>query len=65
MTILFSKDFYTLNSIKKAIKAYDHLADFVVLSDKKKRKVIVKNIDKSVKDIFEDEFSNYVLSENR
>ena len=59
----FNKDFYNLRAIRNTIKAYGELADFKVREGKKTIKVIVKNIDKEVKNVIEDEFCNYVLAE--
>jgi len=58
-----NKDFYNLQAIRNTIKAYKKLADFKVRKDKKTIKVIMKNIDKEVKNVIEDEFCNYVLAE--
>jgi len=58
-----NKDFYNLQAIRNTIKAYKKLADFKVRKDKKTIKVIMKNIDKEVENVIEDEFCNYVLAE--
>lgn len=63
MTILFNKQFYHLQAIKKAIEAYKELAVFKIKEDKKKIEVNINNIDKDVKDVIKDEFCNYVLAE--
>lgn len=60
--IKFNKKFYTLRAIKKAVRAYQKLADFDFKEDKKSIKVTMKNIDQDVENIIEDEFSNYVLA---
>ena len=65
MIIGFDKKFYTLEAVKNAAKAYEELADFKVKTDKNKIMVEANDIDKDVKDIFKDEFCNYVLSETK
>ena len=63
MTIFFDKKFYDLKAIENAIKAYQGLAVFRIKKDKNRIKVDAGNIDKDVRNIFRDEFCNYVLSE--
>ncbi len=63
MTIVFNKGFYKLSAVKKAIKAYKNLAKFGTKEEKNKIKVELSKIDKDVKNIIKDEFSNYVLAE--
>jgi len=62
--ITFNKAFYAKEAIKKAIIAYKKLADFEIKDGKKYVKVILKNVDKDVKNVIEGEFSNYVLGIN-
>jgi hypothetical protein len=61
--ISFSKKFYNLTAIENSIRAYVGLATFNI--EKNKRNIVVKvtNINEEVKNIFRDEFCNYVLSE--
>lgn len=61
MIISFNRNFYNLESIKKAIRAYKGLADFDVSRDKKNIKVKLRNINPESKDVIEEEFCNYVL----
>ncbi len=61
MTINFNRDFYNLDSIKKAIQDYKGLADFDIKLGKKNIKVNLKNINPESKDIIKEEFCNYVL----
>jgi len=61
MVINFNRNFYNLESIKKAIQDYKGLADFDIKLDKKNIKVDLKNIGPDSKDIIKEEFSNYVL----
>ncbi len=64
MTINFNKKIYTLKAIKESVKAYNELADFNIDKNKNEIKVEITNIDKEInKELFKDEFCNYVLSE--
>lgn len=63
MHLLFNKDFYNLQAIKNTIDAYNDLADFKIMENKKTIHVVAKNVNKEVGDIIEDEFYNYVLAE--
>jgi hypothetical protein len=63
MMISFSKKFYNLTAIENSIRAYAGLAAFNVEKNKRNFVTKVSNIDKEVKNIFRDEFCNYVLSE--
>ena len=63
MHLIFNRDFYNLRAIKNTINAYNGLACFKILENKKAIRVAVKNISKEVKDVIEDEFYNYVLAE--
>ncbi len=65
MTISFSKEFYSISAINKAIKAYKKIALFKIVDDKKNIKVQIRSSSKEVKDIIADEFSNYVLAETQ
>lgn len=58
----FNKKIYSEQAVQKAIKAYADLADFSFAQNKKYFSVKAKNIRSGVKDVFPDEFSNYVLS---
>jgi len=62
MQINFNKKIYSQQAIKKAIKAYSHLANFTQSQNKNYFLIKVKNIQSELKTIFQDEFSNYVLS---
>jgi len=63
MIIRFSKEFYTLKAVEKAIKDYNGLAVLEIKNNKDSIEVRANNINSDIKDIFEDEFCNYVLSE--
>ncbi len=65
MTILFNKQFYRLQAIKKAIEAYKELAVFNIKEKDNNIKINIDKIDKDVKDIIKDEFCNYVLAETK
>ncbi len=65
MTIVFSKSFYPIQAIKKAIKAYDELAVFKFKEKKNNIKVDIINVDKDIKTLIKDEFCNYVLAETK
>lgn len=61
-TLRFNAQVYKKKAIQDAISAYAHLAKFKVSKITKDYiKVKIENIDSKVKDIFVDEFSNYVL----
>ncbi|MCX5696229.1 MAG: HxsD-like protein [Candidatus Omnitrophica bacterium] len=59
--VRFNTRFYKKKAIQKAILAYAHLAKFRVKDCKDYLEVKIENIDTQVKDIFVDEFNNYVL----
>jgi pimeloyl-CoA synthetase len=59
--IRFNTRFYKERAIRKAILAYTHLAKFRVKGYKDYIEVKVENIDKEIKNIFANEFNNYVL----
>lgn len=63
MIVRFSKKFYALKAIRNTIGAYEKLADFSVKTNKDTITVKARNIDKNIKNILRNEFSNYVLSE--
>ena len=63
MIISFDKRFYSLKAVKNSIKAYQGLAVFKIKKGTNKINLKVGNIDKDIKNIFKDEFCNYVLSE--
>lgn len=62
ISIAFNKDFYNLRAIKKAIQAYQGLADFEISQNKKAITVELKETKPEVKKNIRDEFSNYVLA---
>ncbi|MFA6217182.1 MAG: HxsD-like protein [Candidatus Omnitrophota bacterium] len=63
LKITFAEDFYPLASVKKAIKDYRGLADFMVQNKKSRIIVTIDNIrKKELRPFVKDEFSNYVLS---
>lgn len=62
MVIKFCKKLYKKKSILIALKDYKELADFNLSETKNYIRVNLKNIDKDVKDIIQDEFCNYVLN---
>lgn len=61
--IRFSKNIYTKKAIENSIEAFCHLARFHVSMDTKYVIVSVDAIDSDVKDIFKDEFCDFVLAE--
>jgi hypothetical protein len=65
ITIVFSKKFYSMESIKKTILAYKKFGQFSVKEEKNYIKVNIINPEKKIKDIIKDEFSNYVLAETK
>lgn len=65
MIIRFSKELYTLKAVEKAIKDYNSLAILEIKNNKDSIEVRANDINSDIKDIFEDEFCNYVLSEVR
>jgi isocitrate lyase len=62
MLISFNKKIYSKQAVQKAIKDYADLADFLFAQNKKYFLVKTKNIQPRIKNVFPDEFSNYVLS---
>lgn len=62
MKLQFNKKIYLKSAVKKAMKDYSHLADFVLGQDKNYFLVEIANAPLELKDVFEDEFSNYALS---
>lgn len=60
--IKFNKNLYNLKAIKSAIKEYQKLADFNLSQKGNYIQVELKNIDKEIRQIIEDEFCNYILS---
>jgi hypothetical protein len=62
MEINFNTDFYNLNAVAEGVEAYGDLADFVIKKDNNAVTVELSDIDSDVKDVIEDEFSNYVLA---
>lgn len=61
--IRFSKKIYTKKAIENSIEAFCHLARFRVSMDTKHFIVSVDAIDSDVKDVFKDEFCDFVLAE--
>jgi hypothetical protein len=61
MTIIFSKNFYNLKSIKEAAGIYRNFADFDLKNAPKTIGVTLKNIGQKDKERIRDEFSNYAL----
>jgi len=62
MIIYLNKNFYKLSAIKKAVKAYEHLAAFEIEEQKQKYKIVVKKINSGITKLIEDEFLNYILA---
>ncbi len=60
--LFFNKKIYYKWAIEKAAKDYANLADFSFGQNKNYFLIKARNIQPSIKDIFPDEFSNYVLS---
>ena len=65
MVIVFSKDFYQIDAVEKAVDAYQALAVFDVEETVNQIKVEIKEIDKDVRQVFKEEFCNYVLAETK
>ncbi len=65
MIISFDAKFYDLQAMRSTIQAYQGLADFKLKIKKKIFEVEASDIDTDVRDVFEDEFCNYVLSETK
>lgn len=61
--IRFSKKIYTKKAIEKSIEAFSHLARFRVSPSADHFVVSADAIDEDVKDIFKDEFCDFVLAE--
>lgn len=59
--IKFNIQFYKKKAIQKAILAYAHLAKFKVKDRRDYVEVKIESIDAGVKNIFVNEFNNYVL----
>lgn len=62
MIIKFNNKIYSKLTIKRAIKDYSHLAEFELRQSKDYFLVKITNATTELKDVFQDEFSNYVLS---
>lgn len=62
-TVVFNKNLYTINAIRKAIEAFRELADFRIETAKLLYKVTIKSLDREGDEVLEDEFSNYILAE--
>lgn len=65
MTIFFNKKFYSLEAIKKTIKAYKKVAVFKLKEKKNNFEVNITDVDKDIKVLIKDEFCNYVLAETK
>jgi len=61
MKIMDDKKLYKITAIEKAIKQFEHLAEFNIDKRENVFVVSVANIDKDVANIFQDEFCNFVL----
>jgi hypothetical protein len=59
--IKFNKKIYNLEAVKKAVEEFKNLANFTIKELDGCIEVKMDKIDKSVKNILKDEFSNYVL----
>jgi len=57
----FNNKIYGKKAIQKAVSAYTHLAKFKVKNEKDYIKVTIEEIAPEVKEVFADEFANYVL----
>ncbi|MBU2579529.1 HxsD-like protein [Patescibacteria group bacterium] len=62
MLIQFNKKIYPKSVIKRAIKDYSGLADFTLEQNENYFLVEITNAPFELKNVFEDEFSNYILS---
>lgn len=62
MQISFNKKIYSQQVVKKSIKDYEDLANFILSQSKYYFLIKIKNIRHGLKKNFQDEFSNYVLS---
>jgi hypothetical protein len=63
--IELNKKFYNLKAVKETVKAYKKLANFDIKESRSEIKINLKNADSDIKNVIEDEFCNYVLSEMR
>ncbi|MDP3043535.1 MAG: HxsD-like protein [bacterium] len=62
MKLQFNKKIYLKSAVQKAMKDYSHLANFDLSQSKDYFLVEIINMPPELKDVFEDEFSNYALS---
>ncbi len=62
LNLKLSRSLYHLVAIKKAIKAYSHLADISLIKLKKHYLIKFKSVNNQFKLILKDEFCNYVLA---
>ncbi len=67
MEILLNKSFYRKESIKKAIDAFEGegVANFDYQKKDKYHKIILTNIEESVKENIKEEFCNFVFFEEK
>jgi hypothetical protein len=63
--IKLNKKFYNLKAVKETVKVYKKLANFDIKESRSEIKINLKNADSDIKNVIEDEFCNYVLSEMR
>lgn len=61
--INFNKKIYTKKAIEKSIEAFSHLARFRVSPSAGHFVVSADAVDEDVKDVFKDEFCDFVLAE--
>lgn len=62
INISFNEKIYTLKSIREAVKAYAHLAEFEIKTQKPYLHVTLKSGGDVPDSLLKDEFCNYVLS---
>lgn len=62
-TIRLSKKIYTKKAIESSIAAFSHLARFRIATSADHFIVSADAIDEDVKDVFKDEFCDFVLAE--
>ena len=67
MEILLNNKFYSQESIRKAISAFEKegVAEFDYSKEKNIHKIVLSNIDSSLKNYIKEEFCNYVLFEEK
>lgn len=62
LSLKLNKSLYHLAAIKKAIKAYAHLADISLVKLKNYYLVKFNSVDTQIKVVLKDEFCNYMLA---